>query len=126
MYLNISKIDTDYGGDVNRIGENTCSKADIRIFQAPTGTLPNGIPSFTVEILNACPSSGCSVSEVHVKCGWFSSVRLINPRVFKRLSFDDCLVKNGDPLTPGEALSFQYANTFRYPLSVSSIAGCST
>ncbi|OMO76952.1 hypothetical protein CCACVL1_15272 [Corchorus capsularis] len=110
-------------GDIgNRIGME-CSKDDIVILQGTRAPLPNGIPSYSVEILNVC-MSGCSISNIHVSCGWFSSVRLINPTVFRRLYYDDCLVNDGEALAPGQCLSFQYANTFSYPLSVSSVACC--
>ncbi|XP_022724770.1 TPD1 protein homolog 1-like isoform X2 [Durio zibethinus] len=109
-------------GDANRIG-TACSKDDIMIFQGSTAPLPNGIPSYTVQIMNVC-ASGCSISNIHVSCGWFSSVRLINPTVFRRLYYDDCLVNDGQPLGPGECLSFQYSNTFSYPLSVLSVGCC--
>ncbi|XP_059639925.1 TPD1 protein homolog 1-like [Cornus florida] len=112
--------DGDGDGSMNRIGA-TCSKDNIVVFQGPTSPLPNGIPTYTVQILNVCVS-GCSISNIHLSCGWFSSARLINPSVFKRICYDDCLVNNGDPLAPGQSLSFQYANTFRYPLAVSSVA----
>uniref|UniRef100_A0A6N2K5B5 Uncharacterized protein n=1 Tax=Salix viminalis TaxID=40686 RepID=A0A6N2K5B5_SALVM len=106
----------------NRIG-TACSKDDIDIVQGSTAPLPNGIPSYTVQILNVCVS-GCSLSNIHVSCGWFSSARLISPSVFRRIYYDDCLVNDGEPLGPGEALSFQYANSFLYPLSVSSVDCC--
>ncbi|KAJ4704085.1 protein TAPETUM DETERMINANT 1-like [Melia azedarach] len=109
-------------GDANRIG-TACSKDDIVIFQGSTAPLPNGIPAYTVQILNVCVS-GCSISNIHVSCGWFSSARLVNPRVFRRVYYDDCLVNDGEALGPGETLSFQYANSFRYPLSVSSVSCC--
>ncbi|KAL5838855.1 hypothetical protein ACOSQ3_016024 [Xanthoceras sorbifolium] len=109
-------------GDANRIG-TACSKDDIAIFQGSTAPLPNGIPAYTVQILNVCVS-GCSISNIHVSCGWFSSVRLINPTVFRRLYYDDCLVNDGEALGPGQTLSFQYANSFQYPLSVSSVTCC--
>lgn len=110
----------DAGGTMNRIG-GTCSKDNIFIIQGPTSPLPNGIPTYTVQVLNVCVS-GCSVSNIHLTCGWFSSARLINPRIFRRIYFNDCLVNNGEALSPGDSLSFQYANSFRYPLSVSSMA----
>ncbi|KAG5561063.1 hypothetical protein RHGRI_004171 [Rhododendron griersonianum] len=110
----------DAGGTMNRIG-GTCSKDNIFIIQGPTSPLPNGIPTYTVQVLNVC-ISGCSVSNIHLTCGWFSSARLINPRIFRRIYFNDCLVNNGEALSPGDSLSFQYANSFRYPLSVSSMA----
>ncbi|KAE7995234.1 hypothetical protein FH972_000055 [Carpinus fangiana] len=110
------------GGDVNRIG-TACSKDDIVVFQGPTAPLPNGIPAYTVQILNVCVS-GCSISNIHISCGWFSSARLVNPRVFRRLYYDDCLVNDGEALGPGESLSFQYANTFPYRLKVTSVTCC--
>ncbi|XP_039060050.1 TPD1 protein homolog 1-like [Hibiscus syriacus] len=109
-------------GDANRIGTE-CTKDDIVIFQGSTAPLPNGIPTYTVQIMNVCVS-GCSISDIHVSCGWFSSVKLINPTVFKRQTYDDCLVNDGEPLGRGEGLSFEYSNTFSYPLAVSSVACC--
>ncbi|XP_011095926.1 TPD1 protein homolog 1 isoform X2 [Sesamum indicum] len=118
--------DNDGGdGSMNRIGTGTgqCSKDSILVFQGATSPLPNGIPTYTVEIQNVCVSeSSCSISDIHLSCGWFSSARLINPSIFKRIGYDDCLVNDGEPLNPGESLSFQYANTFMYPLSVSSVS----
>ncbi|KAK4351119.1 hypothetical protein RND71_030432 [Anisodus tanguticus] len=102
--------------ETNRIWGDKCSKSEVVINQGPTAPLPNGIPTYTVEIMNVCVS-GCDISGIHLKCGWFSSARLINPRIFKRLRFDDCLVNDGKPLTNGHTISFQYANTFRYPLT---------
>lgn len=104
----------------NRMGEE-CSKDDIELYQGATTPLPNGIPTYTVQILNVCLSA-CSISDIHVGCGWFSSARLINPRVFRRIGFDDCLVNDGAALGPGSSLSFQYANTYEYPLYVSSVS----
>ncbi|KAL3512551.1 hypothetical protein ACH5RR_025268 [Cinchona calisaya] len=106
--------------ETERIWGDKCSISDIVINQGPTAPLPNGIPTYTVEIMNVCVT-GCDISGIHLTCGWFSSARLINPRIFKRLRFDDCLVNDGKPLLNGRAISFQYANTFRYPLSVSSV-----
>ncbi|MED6213124.1 hypothetical protein PIB30_090196 [Stylosanthes scabra] len=106
----------------NRIwGDNKCSKSDIVISQGPTAPLPSGIPTYTVEIMNMCVS-GCDISRIHLTCGWFSSARLINPKLFKRLRYNDCLVNDGRPLLNGATISFQYANTFLYPLSVSSVS----
>ncbi|EEF26982.1 conserved hypothetical protein, partial [Ricinus communis] len=89
-------------GDGNRIG-TSCSKDDIVIYQGSITPLPDGVPSYTVQVLNICD---CSISNIHVSCGWFSSVRLINPRIFRRIFFDDCLVNDGEALGPGEAISF--------------------
>ncbi|KAK2984699.1 hypothetical protein RJ640_014036 [Escallonia rubra] len=103
-----------------RIWGDKCSKSDIAIYQSPTTPLPSGIPTYTVEIVNECVN-GCDISGIHFSCGWFSSARLINPRIFKRLRYDDCVVNDGKPLVNGRILSFRYANTFLYPLSVSSV-----
>lgn len=105
----------------NRIGGEKCTKADIVINQGPTEPLPSGVPTYTVEIINVCVT-GCDIARIHLTCGWFSSARLINPKIFKRLRYNDCLVNNGKALANGGTLSFQYANTFPYPLSVSHVA----
>ncbi|KAF3438469.1 hypothetical protein FNV43_RR21231 [Rhamnella rubrinervis] len=99
----------------NRIWGEKCTKSDIVINQGPTGPLPSGIPTYTVEIMNVCVT-GCDIYGIHLNCGWFSSAHLINPKIFKRLRYDDCLVNDGKPLMNGGTLSFQYANTFLYPL----------
>ncbi|WJX65311.1 hypothetical protein P8452_49991 [Trifolium repens] len=112
---------TDERLEPDRIwGDNKCYKSDIIINQGSTAPLPNGIPTYTVEIMNMC-GSGCDVSAIHLRCGWFSSARLINPKLFKRLRYNDCLVNDGRPLVNGGIVSFQYANTYLYPLSVSSV-----
>ncbi|XP_068652144.1 TPD1 protein homolog 1-like [Aristolochia californica] len=104
---------------LEKIGER-CSEDDIQVYQGPTSPLPSGIPTYRVEILNAC-ETGCAIAGIHMRCGWFSSARMINPKVFKRLSYDDCLVNDGEALSNGGSLSFQYANTFSYPLTVTSV-----
>ncbi|GFP92049.1 hypothetical protein PHJA_001349000 [Phtheirospermum japonicum] len=83
--------------------------------------MPSGIPTYKVLIMNVCVS-GCGHLGHPSHCGWFSSARLINPAVFKRLGFNDCLVNGGKPLANGLTLSFQYANTYPYSLSVSSVS----
>ncbi|CAL0307275.1 unnamed protein product [Lupinus luteus] len=100
-----------------------CSKEDIRIYEGQVDPLPSGIPSYTVEIVNMCGNEedDCNIADIRVHCGWFSSAGLINPKVFRRIGYDDCLVNDGQPLAPGTAISFQYANTYSYPLSVSSV-----
>ncbi|XP_048597823.1 protein TAPETUM DETERMINANT 1 isoform X1 [Brassica napus] len=112
--LRLSHAETRVEPD--RIGEK-CKKSDIVVNQAATEPMPNGIPGYTVEITNQC-MSGCNISRIHVSCGWFSSAKLVNPRVFKRIHYDDCLVNNGKPLPYGSTLSFHYANTFPYRLAV--------
>lgn len=113
--------DSNGDGSENRIGPGSCSKNSITVNQGPSTPLPSGIPTYTVIIANACYSGSCSISNIHLSCGWFSSARLINPKVFRRLDYNDCLVNDGEPLTAGQSLTFIYANTFPYKLSVSSI-----
>ncbi|KAI3703963.1 hypothetical protein L1987_74162 [Smallanthus sonchifolius] len=103
-------------------GGDPCSKENIYISQGQTPPLPNGIPTYTVQIQNICMSGSCSISDIHLSCGWFSSARLINPNVFRRISYDDCLVNNGNPISPGQTICFQYATTYPYPMSVSSMS----
>ncbi|KAL3519282.1 hypothetical protein ACH5RR_017431 [Cinchona calisaya] len=114
----------DDGGSssTNRAGQPSCSKDNILVFQAQTAPLPNGIPTYTVQVQNVCASASCSISNIHLSCGAFSSARLVNPKIFRRLSINDCLVKDGQVLNPGQSLTFAYANTFSYPLAVSSVA----
>ncbi|KAK7363849.1 hypothetical protein VNO77_06008 [Canavalia gladiata] len=106
-------------GNMNRIGTE-CSKDDIVIYEGEVGPLPSGIPAYRVQITNMC-ATDCNIANIRLHCGWFSSARLINPTVFRRLQYDDCLVNDGQPLSPGKTISFDYANSFRYPLSVSSL-----
>jgi len=96
-----------------------CSKSSMEVSQSPTVPLPSGIPQYTVEMANTCSRSNCSVSHIHLKCGMFTSATLINPKIFKRLRYNDCLVNDGNPLSSGVILSFKYASSFPYPLSVS-------
>ncbi|KAJ8475678.1 hypothetical protein OPV22_019405 [Ensete ventricosum] len=94
---------------------------DIVLHQEQTAPLPNGIPTYTVNVLNLCAlSDGCAMGEIHLSCGEFSSARQINPRIFRRLSINDCLLNDGRPLRPGQTISFQYANSFSQPMVVSS------
>ncbi|KAL9161214.1 hypothetical protein ABFS82_07G005900 [Erythranthe guttata] len=94
--------------------KGVCSKWDISISQS---TYPSsGIPQYIVQIVNTCVNSGCAPSNIHLSCGWFASARVVNPRTFKRVSFDDCLVNGGKPLKSSQSIRFTYANSFMYPL----------
>ncbi|MQM04817.1 hypothetical protein Taro_037618 [Colocasia esculenta] len=105
-----------------------CSIDNIDVTQTLTQPLPNGIPTYTVHVANTClPGTGCgdpdgSIFDVHLHCGWFSSARQLNPSVFRRLGHDDCLVNDGCPIPAGGVISFQYAQTYPYQLSVSSVS----
>ncbi|VFQ81037.1 unnamed protein product [Cuscuta campestris] len=101
-----------------------CTKDNIEVDQGQTSPLPNGIPTYTVEIENVCIDGrrSCRMSNIHLRCGWFSSARLIDPAVFRRVGYDDCLLNDGAPLDAGDCISFVYANTYPYPLEVSSVS----
>nr|XP_024403645.1 protein TAPETUM DETERMINANT 1-like isoform X2 [Physcomitrium patens] len=100
-----------------------CTKFDISIFQGPGSPLPNGIPTFSVQIFNLC-TVGCPISNVHVACGWFASAKLVNPKVFRRVKYNDCLVNDGNPIPYGDSITFQYANSFAYQLKVETAVTC--
>lgn len=100
----------------------SCTNKDISISQSRE-TL-TGIPKYVVQIVNTCVSSECAPYNIHLHCGWFASARIINPNLFKRLSFDDCLVNGGKPLTSSQIIRFTYTNSFVYPLALKSAKFC--
>ncbi|CAK9209921.1 unnamed protein product [Sphagnum jensenii] len=100
----------------------TCTKLDINLVQGQEGTT-GGIPTFGVEITNVC-TGGCPISDVHVACGDFASAMLVNPAMFRRLSLNDCLVNNGNPISDGDMIRFEYDNSFMYPMHVQSAVTC--
>ncbi|MED6157119.1 hypothetical protein PIB30_020275 [Stylosanthes scabra] len=102
------------------VRNEACSNEDIGIYSGEAAPLPNGIPSYSVQIINKC-SNDCSLASIHLKCGMFSSATLINPRLFRRLAYDDCLVNDGKPLPPDTVISFQYSNTLPYHLTIASL-----
>ncbi|XP_058093583.1 uncharacterized protein At1g05835 [Magnolia sinica] len=64
-------------------------------------------PKFTVEIRNNCQT--CPAINIHIKCGNFSQA-LVNPKLFRVLAYDDCVVNSGLPLAPLQKLSFSYSH----------------
>ncbi|KAK1321766.1 hypothetical protein QJS10_CPA03g00630 [Acorus calamus] len=98
-----------------------CMIRDVVVQQGAVGTLPNGIPRYSVVILNVNPKNK-TVMNVHIKCGWFASYNLVDPSIFRRLAHDDCLVNNGQPIPTGQAIGFSYSNSFSYPMTVSTVA----
>ncbi|CAM0949947.1 unnamed protein product [Alopecurus aequalis] len=117
---------TDVGGvRPHRVDDGCAGVEDIAIYQGRGTTLPNGIPAYTVDVMNRCSAGDgdCAIAGIHVRCGWFSSVSLVDPRKFRRLARDDCLINDGQPLLAGETLSFEYSNSFPYQLSVA-VATC--
>ncbi|XP_062105054.1 protein TAPETUM DETERMINANT 1-like [Humulus lupulus] len=99
----------------------SCTSRDISISQSREST--PGIPEFIVQIVNTCVC-GCAPSNIHLHCGWFASARIISPMIFKRLSYDDCLVNGGKPLKNSQIIRFTYSNSFMYPLSLRSAKLC--
>lgn len=99
-----------------------CTNRDISISQSRYSS--TGIPQYIVQIVNTCISSGCPPSNIHLHCGWFASARMVNPTIFKRISYDDCLINGGKPLETSQIISFTYSNSFMYPLSFKSAKFC--
>ncbi|KAK6930281.1 hypothetical protein RJ641_004375 [Dillenia turbinata] len=97
--------------------QGTCTSRDISISQSKDST--SGIPEYIVQIVNTCVS-GCAPSNIHLHCGWFASARIVNPKTFKRLLYDDCLVNAGKPLKTSQIIRFTYSNSFMYPISLKS------
>uniref|UniRef100_A0A0D9XZ75 Uncharacterized protein n=1 Tax=Leersia perrieri TaxID=77586 RepID=A0A0D9XZ75_9ORYZ len=123
----VSPSSGDSGGGgvrTHRIDDGCAGADDIAIYQGTAAPLPSGVPAYTVDVMNRCAAGDeCAIAGIHVRCGWFSSVSLVDPRVFRRLGHDDCLLNDGRPLLAGETVSFEYSNSFPYKLSVA-IATC--
>nr|GFA57009.1 hypothetical protein [Tanacetum cinerariifolium] len=88
------------------INGDKCEKNGPSLKQTQTGF--NKPPTYTVEVQNTCPT--CPVIDIHVKCGNFSQ-GLVNPRVFRVLGQNDCVVNNGSPLEPLQKMSFKYSHS---------------
>lgn len=99
----------------------SCTNRDLSISQSRGSS--TGIPQYIVQIVNTCVS-GCAPSNIHLHCGWFASAKIVNPRTFKRLSFDDCLVNGGMPLKTSQIIRFTYSNSFMYPIAFKSAKFC--
>ncbi|KAL9247440.1 hypothetical protein vseg_020872 [Gypsophila vaccaria] len=72
-----------------------------------------GKAKFRVDVVNNCGT--CPVTDIHVKCGKFPQ-SLVDPKMFKVLKFDDCVVNSGLPLLPLQILTFNYSRPTKYPL----------
>ncbi|KAL6851893.1 hypothetical protein ACP4OV_020078 [Aristida adscensionis] len=109
----------------SRMGEGCAGAEDIAIYQGHAAPLPSGVPAYRVDVMNRCASEDgeCAIAGIHVRCGWFSSVSLVDPTKFRRVRHNDCLLNDGRPLRSGESISFEYANSFPYRLSVA-VATC--
>ncbi|CAM0874846.1 unnamed protein product [Alopecurus aequalis] len=93
----------------------------VQVYQNIAANLPTGMPAYSLEITNTCIN--CTVCNVHLSCGDFANTELVDPATFRRLAINDCLVKDGGPIGPGEMVSFDYSNSFLYPMKVAS-ASC--
>ena len=102
-------------------GDAECTDRDIGISQSRETT--SGVPQFIVEIYTTC-TNDCEPSDVHLKCEWFASTAVVNPRIFRRVAFNDCLVNGGRPIPRGQILRFAYENSFMYSLSFKSAKFC--
>ncbi|XP_051230577.1 TPD1 protein homolog 1B [Lolium perenne] len=116
---------TGGGGGIHssrRVDVYGCSRPEelVTVSQNSDPILHTGVPAYTVQITNTCID--CAVCDVHLSCGDFANTELVDPATFRRLGFDDCLVKDGGPVGPGELISFQYANSFIYEMKVASAA----
>ncbi|KAJ7550617.1 hypothetical protein O6H91_07G109500 [Diphasiastrum complanatum] len=98
-----------------------CTSKDISISQSREDT--SGMPQYIVQIVNTCLSD-CAPSDIHVFCGWFASAPLVNPNIFRRVAYNDCLVNGGKPLKQGDIVRFEYSNSFMYSLNFRSARFC--
>ncbi|EMS64008.1 hypothetical protein CFC21_052826 [Triticum aestivum] len=98
-----------------------CSKDLLEVYQINAPSMAGGIPTYSVEFTNTCIE--CLVCDVHVACGDFASNDVIDPAKFRRLAINDCLVNDGKSIEPSFPVSFQYGNSFPYPMTVAS-ASC--
>ncbi|KAJ4722015.1 protein TAPETUM DETERMINANT 1-like [Melia azedarach] len=112
---------TVYANNRKLLVHGSCTNRDISISQSKDST--SGIPQYVVQIVNTCVS-GCAPSDIHLHCGWFASARIVNPKTFKRLSYDDCLVNGGTPLRTSQMIRFTYSNSFMYPIVFKSAKFC--
>jgi hypothetical protein len=103
-----------------RMSPDDCSEEDVTVLQHGANPVQSGIPTYVVKITNIC--GACRVRDVHIACGQFASTQIVDPAVFQRVSVNDCLVKGGAALEPGETVSFLYSNSFSYPLNVASVS----
>ncbi|KAH6797956.1 hypothetical protein C2S52_022510 [Perilla frutescens var. hirtella] len=101
------------------IDPEQCNPGFVRIYQWPSAYASLHIPKYTVQIINeAWHVKG--VYDVHVSCPDFASTTLINPTVFRRIDLGNCLLDDGQIISPGEVITFEYSNILLYPFTVTS------
>ncbi|KAF7053007.1 hypothetical protein CFC21_061011 [Triticum aestivum] len=121
--VNASSMSSSGGGghSAEPLELEECSKDLLEVFQNNAPSMAGGMPTYSVEITNTCID--CAVCDVHIACGDFASNDVIDPDKFRRLGFNDCLVNGGGSIEPSFPVSFQYGNSFPYPMTVAS-ASC--
>ncbi|GAY48875.1 hypothetical protein KPL70_008842 [Citrus sinensis] len=82
-----------------------CSKYSPTLQQTQVGF--GSPPTFMARVHNNCPM--CPVINIHLKCGNFSQA-LVNPRLLKVISYNNCVVNSGFPLSPLQTFSFNYSH----------------
>ncbi|MCO5579300.1 hypothetical protein L7F22_033154 [Adiantum nelumboides] len=95
-------------------GGHCKAEEDIVVVQGPVGPF-----KFLMHIINTC-IDGCSFQVIHMACGGFAFDSFVNLALFKRVAFNDCMVKGGATLTLGQVILFNYASTIQFPISVAS------
>ncbi|XP_037427830.1 TPD1 protein homolog 1B-like [Triticum dicoccoides] len=121
--VNASSMSSNGGGghSAEPLELEECSKDLLEVSQFNAPSMAGGMPTYSVEFTNTCID--CAVCDVHVACGDFASNDVIDPDKFRRLAFNDCLVNGGGTIEPSFPVSFQYGNSFPYPMTVAS-ASC--
>ncbi|CAM6122975.1 unnamed protein product [Calypogeia fissa] len=113
--LVVPKYMADTRGRKMMFGARGCATEDLTLIQGPVSTT-SGIPTFSVQIINLC--GNCALGAIHVACGNWASATPVDPYIFTRLAYNDCLVNNGKPLMSQGSISFQYSNSAMYPMSI--------
>ncbi|KAE8777307.1 hypothetical protein D1007_49958 [Hordeum vulgare] len=123
--LSVNASSMPSSGGVGRSAEplelEECSQDLLEVSQINAPSMAGGMPTYSVGITNTCID--CLVCDVHIACGDFASNDVIDPDKFRRLGFNDCLVNGGRSIEPSFPVSFQYGNSFPYPMTVAS-ASC--
>ena len=98
----------------------SCQATDISVAQGQISG--DKIPRFEVQITNTCTDHLCTISNIVVNCGRFSSANFVNPKVFRRLDVDagTCLANDGRSIEAGQGITFTYDEIFRQPMSLKS------
>ncbi|CAM6123183.1 unnamed protein product [Calypogeia fissa] len=101
------------------VSDNSCDGAHgIELDQDNTTFYLDGLPVYHVTVMNTCLD--CSVQDIHIACEDWASATEVNPLVFKRIAYNDCIVNDGKPISSQGVVFFEYTNSFPYPMHVES------